>query len=338
MSSRGRGRSPGRVDGGAGGVHGVRPAQRVEPGTGRGGDASPRQRERAVQPHVDLRLHPSRPQDGRRPAHVPAAPRHGVAPVRRRARADPGVGPDRRTSGGDRGGARRHARGPADNGKELHQDIAAAIGGPVFFANAYSSCQRGSGECANILLRGFFPKETDFSKVSAEALQWAEDLINDRPMKHHGWETRRRVHARALAALRAPADPLVGRPAIGLPAAASGRCPLAGPIAPRSPEADARAGAATGRRVPAAGPARRPTRAHPPVAAAPPPPLIPDRRDRSTHVPPRTSPDQKRWGTTQPWSRRGTRTGWLCFFIRSQPRLAPSCAKLMGVFDRPARF
>lgn len=54
-----------------------------------------------------------------------------------------------------------------------------------FFAHPYCSHERGSNENTNGLLRRYFPKKTDFSKVTDEELSKAEYLINSRPRKRH---------------------------------------------------------------------------------------------------------------------------------------------------------
>lgn len=54
-----------------------------------------------------------------------------------------------------------------------------------FFAHPYCSHERGSNENANGLLRRYFPKKTDFKKVTDEDLFKAEYLINSRPRKRH---------------------------------------------------------------------------------------------------------------------------------------------------------
>ncbi|MFB5085741.1 IS30 family transposase [Psychrobacillus sp. PGGUH221] len=59
----------------------------------------------------------------------------------------------------------------------------------IYFADAYSSWQRGSNENSNGLLREFFPKKTNFDKVSPEELTRALNLINDRPRKCLSWKT-----------------------------------------------------------------------------------------------------------------------------------------------------
>lgn len=57
----------------------------------------------------------------------------------------------------------------------------------VYFADPYSSWQRGSNENGNGLLREFFPKGHDFALVTDEDLAKAISLINNRPRKCLGW-------------------------------------------------------------------------------------------------------------------------------------------------------
>jgi len=66
------------------------------------------------------------------------------------------------------GGARRTLT--LDNGSEnsRHEDITEAIGTRCYFARPYASWQRGSNEQVNGLVRRYFPKGTDFGKVTNE--------------------------------------------------------------------------------------------------------------------------------------------------------------------------
>ena len=57
----------------------------------------------------------------------------------------------------------------------------------VYFADPYSSWQRGTNEHGNWHLRYYFPKGTDFQTVSAEELQQVVDEINARPRKILGY-------------------------------------------------------------------------------------------------------------------------------------------------------
>ncbi|MFK3988528.1 IS30 family transposase [Exiguobacterium mexicanum] len=82
-----------------------------------------------------------------------------------------------------------------DRGKEFsgHERIQASLGVPVYFADPYSSWQRGSNENANGLLREFFPKGTDFAKVTHDELADALAKINGRPRKCLNWKTAHEV-------------------------------------------------------------------------------------------------------------------------------------------------
>jgi IS30 family transposase len=75
--------------------------------------------------------------------------------------------------------------GTTDRGKEFacHGRIQAVLGLPLFFADAYSSWQRGSNENLNGLLREFYPKKTDLAKVEQQELTHNLFLINSRPRK-----------------------------------------------------------------------------------------------------------------------------------------------------------
>lgn len=48
----------------------------------------------------------------------------------------------------------------------------------IYYANPYSSWERGSNENGNIMMRKYFPKVTDFSDVSDKAIIKATNLIN----------------------------------------------------------------------------------------------------------------------------------------------------------------
>jgi IS30 family transposase len=68
----------------------------------------------------------------------------------------------------------------ADTGKEFayHQKMIAALDATVYFADPYSSWQRGLNENKNGLLRQYCPKETDFKKVTSVIV-----ALNNRPRK-----------------------------------------------------------------------------------------------------------------------------------------------------------
>ena len=90
-----------------------------------------------------------------------------------------------------------------DNGKEFagHERIALKSGCDVYFADPYSSCQRGTNENTNGLLRQYFPKGTDFSKLTVAAVNRVVAQINLRPRKRLGWKTPYEVYAGVSVAL-----------------------------------------------------------------------------------------------------------------------------------------
>jgi IS30 family transposase len=70
-----------------------------------------------------------------------------------------------------------------------YQDLEKNLNISCYFARAYCSQDRGSNENVNGLIRRFFPKKTDFAKVSDEEINRVEYLLNTRPRKRHGGKT-----------------------------------------------------------------------------------------------------------------------------------------------------
>lgn len=85
-----------------------------------------------------------------------------------------------------------------DNGKEFaeHDWMARQLGVDIYFARPYRSWQRGTNENTNGLLRQFFPKGTDFTRISHQAVARAETLLNERPRKRLGYQTPAEVFAK----------------------------------------------------------------------------------------------------------------------------------------------
>ena len=74
-----------------------------------------------------------------------------------------------------------------DNGKEFTKHT--KIGIITYFADPYSSWQRGTNENTNGLIRRYLPKKTDFSKVTQKELDDIIWEINNRPKKCLGYYT-----------------------------------------------------------------------------------------------------------------------------------------------------
>jgi transposase, IS30 family len=78
-----------------------------------------------------------------------------------------------------------------DNGKEFaqHTEIATALKAKTYFARPYRSCDRGTNENTNGLVRQYLPKKTDFATVTDEQVAHIAYLLNTRPRKCLGWKT-----------------------------------------------------------------------------------------------------------------------------------------------------
>jgi len=72
-----------------------------------------------------------------------------------------------------------------DNGREnhLHMKLKKELGVQTYFADPYSSWQRGTNEFHNGLIRRYLPKGTDFSTVTQQELDDIVWEINNRPRK-----------------------------------------------------------------------------------------------------------------------------------------------------------
>lgn len=88
-----------------------------------------------------------------------------------------------------------------DNGSEhvLHQKLKGDLGIQSFFADPYASWQRGGNENANLWIRYYFPKGTDFRKITDEELKDVEWELNNRPRKRLGFKTPMEVFTEHLS-------------------------------------------------------------------------------------------------------------------------------------------
>lgn len=85
-----------------------------------------------------------------------------------------------------------------DNGRENHLHYRLEkLNMKTYFADPYSSWQRGTNEYLNGVLRRYLPKGTDFATIDDEELQDVVDEINQKPRKCLGWETPEEVFTRS---------------------------------------------------------------------------------------------------------------------------------------------
>jgi IS30 family transposase len=93
----------------------------------------------------------------------------------------------------------------ADNGKEFayHERMTESLQCDVYFADPYCSWQRGLNENTNGLLRQYWPKSTDFKKVSQSAVQDVIVNLNDRPRKKLNYKTPAKLMAEHMVAIAA---------------------------------------------------------------------------------------------------------------------------------------
>jgi transposase, IS30 family len=77
-----------------------------------------------------------------------------------------------------------------DQGSEMssHEKISQKTKIKVYFSHGGSPWERGTNENTNGLVRQFFPKGTDFTKVSRQEIKQVEKLLNGRPRKVLNWK------------------------------------------------------------------------------------------------------------------------------------------------------
>ena len=82
-----------------------------------------------------------------------------------------------------------------DNGPEfleyekLRQSIYGGIRFDLYYCHSYSAWEKGSNENHNRMIRRFFPKGTDFSKITKKRITELQNWMNNYPRKILGWKT-----------------------------------------------------------------------------------------------------------------------------------------------------
>jgi IS30 family transposase len=83
----------------------------------------------------------------------------------------------------------------SDNGREFanHQSIEKKLQATFYFAHPFAAWERGTNENTNGLVRQYFPKGSDFSKITDSDIQWVTTRLNNRPRKRLNYRTPQRV-------------------------------------------------------------------------------------------------------------------------------------------------
>ena len=76
-----------------------------------------------------------------------------------------------------------------DQGAEMRdwKQVTIAVGIDIYFCDPHAPWQRGSNENTNGLLRQYFPKGTDLTKITELELDQVAEELNDRPRKRLGF-------------------------------------------------------------------------------------------------------------------------------------------------------
>lgn len=87
-----------------------------------------------------------------------------------------------------------------DNGSENagHVRLKKVYDMKTYFADPYSAWQRGGNENANLWIRYYFPKKTDFSTITDDEIKDVEWELNNRPRKRLGFMTPQEVFDKYL--------------------------------------------------------------------------------------------------------------------------------------------
>ena len=88
-----------------------------------------------------------------------------------------------------------------DQGQEMaaHKQLTEQTQIKVYFAHPHSPWERGTSENTNMLVRDFFPKGSDFSKITKQKINHVQNLLNDRPRKVLKFYTPNEVFTKIVA-------------------------------------------------------------------------------------------------------------------------------------------
>ncbi|WP_312613227.1 IS30 family transposase [Oscillibacter sp.] len=76
-----------------------------------------------------------------------------------------------------------------DNGSEFLQyaELRAVARCPIYYCHSYAAWEKGTNENHNRMIRRWFPKGTDFNKVSKREITACQEWMNEYPRKSLGW-------------------------------------------------------------------------------------------------------------------------------------------------------
>ncbi|MBX2965559.1 MAG: IS30 family transposase [Cyclobacteriaceae bacterium] len=80
----------------------------------------------------------------------------------------------------------------------LHSSVNKELKTKSFFTHPYTSQEKGTVENRIGVLRRFFPKKTDFTKVTARQVSRVEKMINERPVRKFNYQTPNNVFLQKL--------------------------------------------------------------------------------------------------------------------------------------------
>jgi len=88
-----------------------------------------------------------------------------------------------------------------DQGQEMadHKIFTEQTQVKVYFAHPHAPWERGTSENTNMLIRDFFPRGTDFSKITSAQLKKVQGMLNDRPRKILDFYTPREIFTKNVA-------------------------------------------------------------------------------------------------------------------------------------------
>jgi transposase, IS30 family len=80
----------------------------------------------------------------------------------------------------------------------LHKTVNEELKTKSFFTHPYTSQEKGTVENRIGVLRRFFPKKTDFTKVTARQVSQVEKMLNERPVRKFNYQTPNAVFLQKL--------------------------------------------------------------------------------------------------------------------------------------------